>query len=299
MPYNAYIPTLNDVINTQVAGEKLPKLEMGQRDKDNSLNELCSLRAELMPTVNKFAADEAIYYIKWALGNTNGLGYGFMGHDGNWDSDITYEYLREIRFILLQVEKEILPNDISSQMILSCVLSKLSTQLAIKSDTDTYTSQFFTKAKKINDPLYIAIALRYRLDYEEWDLYGQTGGESIIKNMHGGKLTVGPSVLIKHLSSLQTLLQKSKEFINYAEKCEDLHLIYDSYKRCINIYMEIATMPNPYGDDADYANQDEIHQYDELEIESLCESEPSWLRRFSKILGLRMYDKMNEFSKHC
>ena len=59
------IPTLNDVINTQVAGEKLPKLEMGQRYKDNSLNESCSLRAELMPTVNKFAADEAVSYIQW------------------------------------------------------------------------------------------------------------------------------------------------------------------------------------------------------------------------------------------
>ena len=45
-------------------------------------------------------------------------------------------------------------------------------------------------------PLYIVIALRYHLDYEEWDLYGQTGGESIIENMHGGKLTVGPTVLI-------------------------------------------------------------------------------------------------------
>ena len=59
------IPTLNDVINTQVAGGNLPKLEMGQRDKDNLLNESCSLRAALMPTVNKFPRDEAVYYIQW------------------------------------------------------------------------------------------------------------------------------------------------------------------------------------------------------------------------------------------
>ena len=46
-------------------GEKFPKLEMGQRDKHNSLNESCSLRAELMLTVNKFPPDEAVYYIQW------------------------------------------------------------------------------------------------------------------------------------------------------------------------------------------------------------------------------------------
>ena len=216
-----------------------------------------------------------------------------MGHDGNWDNDITYEYLREIRFILIQVEKDILPNDIGSQMILSCILAKLSTQLIIKSDTDKYTNQFVNYAIKINDPLYIAIAKRYRIDYEEWDLSNQVSGESIIKNMQGGKLTVGPSVLIKHLTALQSLLLQIKEFINYAEKSHDLHLIYDSYKRCINMYMEIATMPNPYGDDTDYANENEIHQYDELEIENLSENEPSWLRRFSKILALRIHDKMN------
>ena len=71
-----------------------------------------------------------------------------MGHDCNWDSDIAYEYLREIRCILLQEEKDILPNDTSSQMILSCVLSKLSIQLTIKSDTDIYKSQFLRKLKK-------------------------------------------------------------------------------------------------------------------------------------------------------
>ena len=71
-----------------------------------------------------------------------------MGHDCNWDSDIACEYLREIRCILLQEEKDILPNDTSSQMILSCVLSKLSIQLTIKSDTDIYKSQFLRKLKK-------------------------------------------------------------------------------------------------------------------------------------------------------
>jgi hypothetical protein len=73
-----------------------------------------SIRSEILPLASGFSGagpDESQYWIQWAICAVKGWGYGFLGHPGCWQSDISYEYLREVRSRLLTVEGTITAAD--------------------------------------------------------------------------------------------------------------------------------------------------------------------------------------------
>jgi hypothetical protein len=80
-----------------------------------------------------------------------------------------------------------------------------------------------TKNLQNNDVHYIALAKRFRLDYEEWDT---------------------PTFLLpdKLLQRLMDLLLVAKDYVKAAELCCDWNLRKDAYKRIINIFIDISNV---------------------------------------------------------
>jgi len=293
--YGAYVPSLQDVMAAKNSGSKLQSTVMGGVGTGGQRAEQCSVRAELFPTVPRFAADESLYWIQWAIASTNGLGFGFMAHDGSFSKDVTYEYLREIRQMLVQVERDIKPSETATKMLLTAALAKLSSQINHKADTDSYTKRFEVYAKEIDDPLYQAIARRFRIDFLEWEIFNQQAGEMLCKRTDADSLTPGPSLLLKHLGALQELLPTVKEYVRFAEKAKDAHILRDALKRCANVYFEIDSMPDPFGsDNPERGSEEDAHNYDEMEMEVLEDSEPVWLRKFSRYRGQQLIKRMIE-----
>ena len=87
--------------------------------------DLCTLRSEILPMNSKFTFDEIENWMQWAISSSKGLGFGAFGHSGKWDDEVSYDFMRDIRSRLPQVET----NNVEVCTSLALLNSSLSMQV--------------------------------------------------------------------------------------------------------------------------------------------------------------------------
>ena len=208
------------------ASQKVKKARTLQNNKNQSLGigsadimvnsisniDLYTLRSEILPMNSKLNISENENWMQWAIAASKGLGLGAFGHNGVWDNEVSYEYLRDVRSRLLQVEA----CDVKSNVTLALLNSKLSMQVIVSKLTfsiirKSFTSNYFKKLNlrgecekyideceeyngEVGESSLQALVSRWKLDYNEW------ATESSSQSLNG----------TQRIKSLQQLLEKIK-----------------------------------------------------------------------------------------
>ena len=270
--------------------------EKKKLDYDSSMHDKAMVRSELLPFINNFGGTDVALWVQWALSESGGVGYGLFGQispatsvegilvskSSMKDPDVkTYDsFLKEVRARLLEVENDIDKRIISDRdyrqgekeerILLNAALAKIAAQIGIKEQVAKHVEMMenlVMSLKLINtrnlqngDVHYIALAKRFRLDYEEWDT---------------------PTFLLpdKLLQRLMDLLQIAKDYLNAAEICCDWNLKKDAYKRIINIFCDISNIPQPQNEaPIVFETTEKLKYFSEEDINDRETSSPSWTR---------------------
>lgn len=265
-------------------------------DYNSSTHDLATVRSELLPFINRFGRTDTALWVQWALSETGGVGYGLFGQvsaatspegilvtkSNMKDPDAkTYDsLLKEVRARLLEVENETDKRIMSDRdyrhgekeerILLNAALAKIAAQLGNKDHVIKHIDMMEnltmslklvnTKNLQNNDVHYIALAKRFRLDYEEWDT---------------------PTFLLpdKLLQRLMDLLLIAKDYVKAAELCCDWNLRKDAYKRIINIFSDISNVPQPPNEEPiKFETIEKLKYFNDEDVNDKETSSPSWTR---------------------
>lgn len=263
---------------------------------NSSLHDNCIVRSEILPFSNKFARSDTALWIQWALSESGGVGYGLFGQlsaaisaEGilvlksnmtNPDPKTYDNFLKEVRARLLEVENDIdkrIVNDRDyrqgekeERILLNAALAKVSAQLGIKDKVGKHVETMenlvmslkLTNTRNLQngDVNYIALAKRFRLDFEEWDT---------------------PTFLLpdKLLQRLMDLLQIAKDYLKAAESSCDWNLKKDAYKKMINLFCDICNVPQAQNEaPIVFETSEKLKYFSEDDINDKETSSPSWTR---------------------
>lgn len=244
--------------------------------------ELCTVRAELFPLSQWLGPGEIDHWLEWSLAVMKGLGYGMFNHAGNWDSIVSYDYLREIRSRLQDYMKD--TTDMSTRAAILATMTVMSMQLNLKADTEKFSEEFEDLAKESGDDHLRAIARRTSLDCQEW-----------LQSLERDEVLTG----VQRLKQCQKVLEKTKEMVAFAKNTLDVELKRDAYKRIMNVYLDIGQGPPPFGSKGDveiFATEAELDAVNPLDIEDNEKSDLFWLRKFSRVRALHYFKKMKELA---
>lgn len=224
--------------------------------------------------------DEVHSWIQWALAASEGIGLGFMGLQGAVDyeesSVHSAEFYREVKSHLHDAERMIHPDDISSQLSLSCVLMKVSAQLNLRKEAGSYVEQYEKCADRLQDVNHQALSKKYRYDFEEWNTFVKEGG------------------ITTKLRRFSLLLGYAKSYYRAAEKTADLQLQRDAIKRVLNIYIEIAQASELSGTRVEADLQDEIDLLAADDIDQKESTDINWMRKYSRTRAAEFLRKLKE-----
>jgi hypothetical protein len=277
---------------TKLKEEKKKKGRRGRKGKEEQEEEedeleipqprveLSTVRSEIFPLAPRLGPDEVESWLQWAISASRGMGYGFLGHsNGNFESNIDPAYLRIVRSKLISLE----PKDLRNKCIVTAIIAKLSMQLYLKSDCEKYTEELEDHAKELGEPFQIALAIRWRLDYDEWIL--QTSADT--PNESGGA----------RIKRLKGILDQTKSYLSFTEKTSDILLQRDATKRVMNAYLEIGQGPPPFGpatEEEHFASLDELDLISPEDVQDFEKQDLFWLRKFSRARGMFFFRKMKD-----
>jgi hypothetical protein len=229
----------------------------------------------------------------------------------------TDAFLKEVRARLTEIEgilsskydqSESLykPRDKELRILLNLCLARVNAQLKQKRDCELAIDMIEELSKDMRhrtqnkfDGHYIALAGRYRYELEESKVPAALSTEA-------------------HASKLVELLVYAKEYVTAAEKCVEsptekqkkldlgpddttaLLLKRDAYKKCINIFLDLASTPDAEVKDKKKApiqkekgTLDMLKLYSEEEIEEKEEiGDIEWFQKFGKIRAQQIFVKM-------
>ena len=225
-------------------------------------------------------------------------------------------FLKEVRSRLSEVEGMLSsrydasesmykPRDKELRMLINICLARVTAQLKQKRDCELAVDMMEELAKDMthrtqnkHDGFYVALSCRYRLEIEEAKVASGMSAEAM-----GAKLV--------------ELLAFAKEYVAAAEACTltpdqrkkqgelgpdhssaDL-LLRDAYKKCINVYVDLAASPIP---EAQLKKQKEPEEkgpmemlatYGDTEVEEIEESgDMSFFRKFGKLRAMQLFRKL-------
>merc|ERR1711871_411636 len=92
--------------------------------------------------------------------------------------------------------------------------------------------EFEETSQELEDPFQSALAMRWRLDFNDWRL--NTFADVPSENGH------------QKLKRLKGLLDQTKVYQEMTEKISDVHLKRDAIKRVMNVYLEIGQGEPPF-----------------------------------------------------
>ena len=282
-----------------------------------------SVKQEMFPTYRSdhvIGVTEVDAEISKTMTMCDGLGYGVMGMSGvpEWEEEnaktgrradvgsralkIHHEALVAEKKKLQALEAAIAPKksdtgttevtgnikekgNEGTLLALYSALASLSSTLGIKKEAGLYINRFVNLSEKISNPHYQAIGCRMSLDFEEWV-------QSSAASYYSAKTST-------RLKKLQTVLLNTKRFFGYASQCKnkDPELYFDAYKRLVNCYCDISTLPKEKSEDdtgnSDDGDEDMFEKIRELQknLEMLtpqdiddCEAtDADWLREYSPV----------------
>ena len=272
-----------------------------------------SVKQEMMPTCRPSHVEgvtEADATISAALALCDGLGYGAMCMSGvpDWEegdaktdrrAEIGSKLLKNHHVTLMETKKKlqtlestIAPkktNDGNAKekgnqgtlLALYSALAVMSSTLGVKKDAGLYINRFVNFAEKIGHPHYQALGCRMSLDFEEW-----------VQSSATTYFTAKPMTRLK---KLQAVLLNIKRFLGFASQCKDIdpELYFDAYKRLVNCYCDISSLPKEKGEDGEDDEEDNMANLKLLQTNLTmlspqdiddCEvADVDWLREYAAV----------------
>lgn len=248
-----------------------------------------------------------------------GLGYGFMcgGGEGidpkylNSESpeEFSEEYVERLIVLkkqLVETEAALLPiYDDLNQLPLSIVssqhrnihgtilslyvtLSQISFQLNHRKDANAFIEKYTNYCKRHipGDAHYLAFGYRLQLDHEEWVTAA----------------TLPSMISQQKLKRYQELLGMVKRYFHLTEQVQhlDQELHYDAWRRLINLYADISSVPDTPGTPKPPSTETLLENLSMLtpdEIDQFEETDVSWLKLYSRLRGKALASKLTAAMK--
>jgi hypothetical protein len=178
--------------------------------------------------------------------------------------------------ILEIVQAKNLNNQLKASLY--AILTKICMHLGMRNEANNYLGTFDVLASSLNNVRLLTLAKKFRADYEEWQ----------------GEVTTSATAPAKvKLKRLLSLLNATKEYNKAASVSLDLNFIRDSFRKIVNVYIEIANAPNPSDVSTfEFATVEELKRYTAREIEENESRDIMWMKRFSKARARQFMDQM-------
>lgn len=291
--------------------EKLPrKKAVSAASYSSNVHDIFTNRAALMPFSSPMGFTDVSILISWVMAATGIPGLGMMMMNSKkitpFDPEMipnpnvaeskvmmyagaspepSESLLKEARARMIEIETEFesryktpdscLPGDKELRLLLNVCIAKISVQLNIRPNLQTYVSTIemlstdLVKDKDFCEPNLIALSKRCRLDYEEWL---SASAASKVSND-------------KKLNRMCTeFIPLIKDYIQYAKMGGDLELIKDSMRRYMNMYIEISKVPqNPGDPPLEHATLEKLESlFLPKDVDKKEGSDCNWMRQYGR-----------------
>jgi hypothetical protein len=168
------------------------------------------------------------------------------------------------------VDSEVTGKNINTSLKMSVFfsLAKMCMHQGLRTEAFGYIQHCESLAEATGQLRQIALAKKFRCDYEEW---------------HGEAMQPSTAPSQNKLKRLQTLLRTIKQYYKAAIKCRDMNLYRDACKKMVNIFIEISCTPDPLGTPPrDFGTADDLAIIPPSQIDLNEESDMLWMKQFSK-----------------
>lgn len=316
--------------NAASAPKKKKKVPSTKTKSQTNIPTHGSIKIEMVPQCHLAKIEGLSEYdkvISNALYQINGIGYGFMfGGSTEMDrshinpdnpDEYTDEYLDRLNSLkkqLQETETTLVPiYDDLNQLPLSIIsnqhrnihgtllslyltLCQLCFQLNHRKETNLYIEKYikYCETHLHGDIHHLAIGYRLQLDMEEWMV----------------SATLSSMISQQKLKRYQELLLMVKKYYQLTERIQhvDCELYFDAWKRLINVYADISTVPDTPGTPKPPSTETLMENLSLLtpdEIDQLEETDLGWLKLYSRIrakslatkLTVAMKSKYNDLMK--
>lgn len=177
------------------------------------------------------------------------------------------------------------PNSPAVLMSLYATLAKLCLHLGLRSDAGSNIALMEDVVHTLNQKRPIALARKFRVDYEEWLMEATTASTT-------------PSQV--RLKKIQSLLGYVKEYYAAAKECDDFNLYRDACKRLMNIYVDISNIPDPLGTPPrEMGTLEELTLFTATQIEESEATDILWMKLYSKARAIIFMRELKTIGKPC
>jgi hypothetical protein len=273
-----------------------------------------TLQAELYPLMQTFGRDQATLWIEWAISKAGAASFGFLGQScldplpdvgfdlmhsrGHSSGELSEEYLMQIRARLLELEAALSnPGEnakltsqrgvrLEARVVNFFLLCKVTVQLGLKKEAGQCIMQLDDACQalrrmqcdSLDSSVYHALALRYRLDYEEWNMSAM----------------VSDAWLLSHL--VNKVLPLCKQYRTACNLTGDVTLQRDAIKRQINLYSQVGGIPSSDESDVGAQSMERVAALTPAEIDAY-EQNVEWIQKNGVHRALVLFDEMTQLAE--
>jgi hypothetical protein len=170
------------------------------------------------------------------------------------------------------------PGNPAILMSVYSTMAKLCMHLGLRSDAGGHILIFEDLAANLSQPRTIALAKKFRVDYEEW---------------LGDATTPSTAPSQAKLKRMQALLGFVKAYYEAGKVCEDNNLHRDSCKRLMNMYTDISNIPDPLGTPPrELSTLEDLVMYTDTQIEENEQNDILWMKGFSRARAIVVMREM-------
>jgi hypothetical protein len=273
-----------------------------------------TLQAELYPLLQTFGKDQATLWIEWAISKAGAASFGFLGQScmdplpevgfdlmrsrSHSSGELSEEYLTQIRSRLLELEAALSnPGEnskltsqrgvrVEARVVNFFLLCKVTVQLGLKKEAGQCIMQLDDACQalrrlqcdSLDSAVYHALALRYRLDFEEWNMSAM----------------VSDAWLLSHL--VNKVLPLCKQYRTACNLTGDVTLQRDALKRQINLYSQVGAVPCADESDVGALTMARVAALTPIEIDAY-EQNVEWIQKNGVHRALVLFDEMTQLAE--
>ena len=278
-----------------------------KKKKEAKRSHTTILRAEMYPQMDaaRFSSSDIDRVLEWGISVTNGFGYGMLcsgsivesehaESDAPLGSTKFKDNVRQVRTSLQAIEAKFKPfadvvagtasdeATVGQKITLYMLQIQICMYLNMRKDVASQITKLNEIVDHVQDPLYLALAKRISIDFEEWS--NGLGSMQL------------PSVA--RLKRYQGVLVQVRAYLSYAEAAAvDKELIADAHKRIINLYSEISSIPDPTGipmPDAE-AVQKQFTEMSNDDLDAKESADIMWLKKTSRMRAKQYVVKYKKY----
>lgn len=276
-------------------------------------HDLGTIHAEILPLLDHFGRNEISAWIQWAVSTCGGASMAILGQNCsnprekvglNWNMMVeeqpSVQLLREVRKRLLEVESKVTATptnakahldhkhvNIETRVLIYLLLTKISAQIGEHKETGHFLYQLERICEELRDfqarstdsLYYTAIAIRMRMDYEEWSVPDLVSDGWILTFYVNKQLPL------------------AKKYLKCCEELSDVIMQRDALKRMMNIYLEVSSIPLSEDHDEKSQTLSQLGDVSESVVEENEANNPEWLQKNGHLRATACLHKMQQLGK--